>query len=90
MEEVLWKAAKNAEALLVGFNLPFCHGWRWKETDRRWEQGEEISILDTFTLEYSPNETENQTTDPGLQRKLHGPAIRAVAKAAGVSTKTHN
>jgi hypothetical protein len=59
-----------------------------KETDRRWEQGEEISMLDTFTLEYRPNETENLTTDPELQRKLHGPSIRAVAKRAGVSTRT--
>lgn len=59
-----------------------------KETNRRWEQGEEISMLDTFTLESRPNETENLTTDPELQRKLHGQSIRAVAKAAGVSTRT--
>jgi transcriptional regulator with XRE-family HTH domain len=45
-------------------------------------------MLDTFTLGYHPNETENLTADPELQRKLHGPSIRALAKAAGVSTKT--
>jgi hypothetical protein len=45
-------------------------------------------MLDTFTLGYHPNETENLTEDPELQRKLHGPSIRALAKAAGMSTKT--
>jgi hypothetical protein len=45
-------------------------------------------MLDTFTLGYHSNETENLTTDPELQRKSHGPSIRALAKAAGVSTKT--
>ena len=67
-----------------------CDGIRYigKETDRRWEQGEEISMLDSFTLEYHPNETANMTTDPELQRKMHEHSIRAFAKAAGVSTKT--
>jgi hypothetical protein len=59
-----------------------------KETDRRWEQGEEISMLDTFILEYRPNETANMTTDPELQRKMREHSIRAFAKAAGVSTRT--
>jgi len=67
-----------------------CDGIRYigKESDRRWEQGEEISMLDTFTLEYRPNETANMTTDPELQRKMREHSIRAVAKAAGVSTRT--
>jgi hypothetical protein len=59
-----------------------------KETDRRWEQGEEISILDTFTLEYRPDETANLKTDPDLQRKVREHSIRALAEAAGVSTRT--
>ncbi len=59
-----------------------------KESDRRWEQGQEISILDTFTLEYSPNETENLTRDRELQRGMHDHSIRAMADAAGVSTRT--
>jgi hypothetical protein len=59
-----------------------------KETDRRWEQGEEISILDTFILEYCPDETENLKTDPNLQRKARECSIRALAEAAGVSTRT--
>ena len=59
-----------------------------KETDRRWEQGEEISMLNTFTLEYRPNETQNLTTEPDLQRKLHQFSIRALSETAGVSTRT--
>ena len=59
-----------------------------KETDRRWEQGEDISILDTFTLEYRPDETENLKTDPDLQRKAREHSIRAIAEAAGLSTRT--
>jgi hypothetical protein len=38
-----------------------------KETDRRWEQGEDISILDPFTLEYCPNEAEHLSIDPDLE-----------------------
>jgi hypothetical protein len=59
-----------------------------KETDRRWEQGAEISMLETFTLEYRPNETERLTTDPELQRKVREHSIRALATTAGVSTRT--
>ena len=34
-------------------------GFRYigKETDRRWEQGEDFSLLDPLVLEYYPNET---------------------------------
>jgi hypothetical protein len=59
-----------------------------KETDRRWEQGEEISMLETFTLEYHPDETANLKTDPDLQRKVREHSIRALAAVAGVSTRT--
>jgi hypothetical protein len=59
-----------------------------KETDRRWEQGEDISILDTFTLEYRPDETANLRTDPELQRKTREHSIRRLAEATGVSTRT--
>jgi hypothetical protein len=31
------------------------------------EQGEDISILDTFTLEYCPNEAEHLSIDPDLE-----------------------
>lgn len=59
-----------------------------KETDRRWEQGEDISMLDTFTLEYRPNETENLVTDPALQIKARTVSIRTLARAAGMSERT--
>jgi hypothetical protein len=33
-----------------------------KETDRRWEQGEDISVIAPSTLEYHPNETAKLVT----------------------------
>jgi hypothetical protein len=39
-----------------------------KETDRRWEQGEDISMLDSKIVEYSPNETARLVHDPELQQ----------------------
>jgi len=59
-----------------------------KETDRRWEQGEDISMLDPFVLEYRPGETERLIIDPVLQREARKASIRTLAKAAGVSEKT--
>lgn len=59
-----------------------------KETDRRWEQGEDISMLDPLLLEYHPNETERLIADPVLQHKCREVSIRALAKAAGVSDRT--
>lgn len=70
---------------VTAVGVPRCIG---KETDRRWEQGEDISMLDTFTLEYRPNETENLVTDPALQVKVRSVSIRTLARAAGVSEKT--
>ena len=65
-------------------------GFRYigKETDRRWERGEDISMIDPHTLEYRPKETAQLTTDPVLQREARRMSIRALAKAAGVSEKT--
>jgi hypothetical protein len=40
------------------------------------EQGEDISILDTFTLEYCPNETEHLSIDPDLEIKVCEQSIR--------------
>jgi hypothetical protein len=59
-----------------------------KETDRRWEQGEDISILDPKLVEYRPNETARLVADPDLQRDMHRVSIRALAKKAGVSERT--
>lgn len=65
-------------------------GFRYigKETDRRWEQGEDIGMIDPCLLEYRQNETAQLTTDVVLQREVHQMSIRALAKAAGVSDKT--
>jgi hypothetical protein len=65
-------------------------GFRYigKETDRRWEQGEHISMLEARVLEYRPNETARLVTDPVLQRDARKVSIRALAKKAGVSERT--
>jgi len=59
-------------------------GFRYigKETDRRWEQGEDISMLDPHVLEYRPNETARLTTDPDLQRNARQVSIRDLAERA--------
>ena len=65
-------------------------GFRYigKETDRRWEQGEDLSVLDPHLLEYHPNETARLVTDPVLRQVARRVSIRALAKGAGVSDKT--
>jgi hypothetical protein len=65
-------------------------GFRYigKETDRRWEQGEDFSLLEPLTVEYRPNETEHLVTDPALQCEAYRVSIRKLARAAGVSEKT--
>jgi hypothetical protein len=65
-------------------------GFRYigKETDRRWEQGEDVSMIEPHLLEYRPNETARLTTDPALQYDARRVSIRALARAAGVSEKT--
>jgi hypothetical protein len=59
-----------------------------KETDRRWEQGDHISMLETGVLEYRPNETAGLVADPDLQRDTRMVPIRALATKAGVSDGT--
>jgi hypothetical protein len=59
-----------------------------KETDRRWEQGEDISMLNPEVIEYRPNETARLVADCGLQCDARQVSIRALAKAAGVSDRT--
>jgi hypothetical protein len=65
-------------------------GFRYigKETDRRSEQGGDLSILDPKVVEYRPDETEMLVADPEPQRDLRRFSIRAAARAAGVSEKT--
>jgi hypothetical protein len=59
-----------------------------KETDRRWEQGEDISMLDPEVVEYRPNETTRLVADPELQRDALRFGRRTLARAAGVSDGT--
>jgi hypothetical protein len=59
-----------------------------KETNRRWEQGEDISMLEQDLLEYRPGETAGLITDLDLQRHTRWISIRALARMAGVSEKT--
>jgi hypothetical protein len=59
-----------------------------KEADRGWEQGEDISILDAFTLKNRPTEAEHLSIDPDLEIKVREQSIRLFANAAGVSPRT--
>jgi hypothetical protein len=59
-----------------------------KETDRRWEQGEDFSLLQQNLLEYRAGETERLSVDPDLQQILCTGSIRRIAKEAGVSLGT--
>jgi hypothetical protein len=61
-----------------------------KETNRRWEREDDISLLDSEVIEYRPNETERLTPDTTLQQQLCHCSlpIRAIAKKARVSPET--
>jgi hypothetical protein len=59
-----------------------------KETDRKWEQGEDISLLESETLEYRPGETARLVADPELREAVYNVSIRRLAKEAGVSENT--
>ena len=65
-------------------------GFRYigKETDRRWGQGEDLSLVDPLVIEYRPNETERLVADPILRRDARRVSIRSLARCAGVSEKT--
>jgi hypothetical protein len=55
------------------------HGFRYigKETDRRWEQGEDISILESDVVKYRPDETARLVMDPMLNANIRSMSIRA-------------
>jgi hypothetical protein len=61
-----------------------------KETNRRWEREDDISLLENDTIEYRPNETENLVTSIDLQWELQNRKfpIRTIAKFARVSPAT--
>lgn len=59
-----------------------------KETDRRWEQGEDLSILDPNLLEYRAGETARLVTDPKLQHDACLVPIRVLSKESKMTEKT--
>jgi hypothetical protein len=59
-----------------------------KETNRKWEREDDISLLDSDVIEYRPNETERLVTDVELQGKLDSVSTRLVAGMAHVSRET--
>jgi hypothetical protein len=59
-----------------------------KETDRRWEREEDISLLTARVREYRPHETAATVSDPTLQHRVRQFSIRALAKACQVSETT--
>jgi hypothetical protein len=65
-------------------------GFRYigKETDRRWEQGEDISMSESEITEYTPEETERLVADAELMAAASEFSIRVLAKKAGVSENT--
>jgi hypothetical protein len=64
-------------------------GYVGKETDRRWEHEEDLSMLFPTLPVYRPDETENLVRDSALQVKLLGVlSIRAMAQKSGLSTRT--
>jgi len=59
-----------------------------KETNRKWESEDNISLLETERIQYRPTETERLTTDFNLQCRLQGYATRTVSTLANVSRET--
>ena len=59
-----------------------------KETGRRWEQRDDISMIESEITVYTPEETDELVTDPVVAEGCRQESIRAVAKKAGVSENT--
>ena len=59
-----------------------------KETDRKWEQGDDVSLLFPLLPVYRPNETARMVADPTLTSNSRKMSIRAWAKESKVSTRT--
>lgn len=58
-----------------------------KETDRRWEREDDISLLAPRLLVYSPLESARLIQDPTLVHRARQYSIRVLAKASGLSEK---
>ena len=59
-----------------------------KETDRRWERDDDISVLNPRLVEYRRQESARLVVDPVLQQHARRHSIRTLAKTARVSEKT--
>jgi hypothetical protein len=62
--------------------------WIGKETDRRWDQEDDLSLIDPMLVEYRPNETDQIVTDADLAQQLRQFSIRQFARASGHSPTT--
>jgi hypothetical protein len=59
-----------------------------KETDRRWEREDDISLIESRVTQYRPDETSRLVADPRLSHKARQTSIRKLARASRVSEKT--
>lgn len=61
-----------------------------KETDRRWEREDDVSLLNPRLVEYRRQESARLVADPVLQHNVRRYSIRALAKVAGVRRRSSN
>jgi hypothetical protein len=59
-----------------------------KETNRRWQHAEDISIVESEGTEYTPNETARLIADPDLPSELANFSNRTLHKASGAALHT--
>ena len=59
-----------------------------KETDRKWEQEEDLSMVFPMLPAYRPNESARLVTPATLEEDIRTMSIREVAKRTGLSTRT--
>ncbi len=59
-----------------------------KETDRKWEQEEDVSMVFPMLPAYRPNESARLVTPATLEEDIRTMSIREVAKRTGLSTRT--
>jgi hypothetical protein len=57
-----------------------------KETDRRWTQGEDLSLLTFSPIEYQPDG--KVTLDPTLRKRIDECGVRSLIRQTGLSQHT--
>jgi hypothetical protein len=80
----------HTEGLLQRTHVTGCGRPRFigKETDRRWEQDEDLSVLFPMLPEYRPNETARLATAAEFQDQIANFSVRNLARKAKVSPAT--